>query len=430
MKASSRTRCMPAPAFRQRGGTALIVTLALFFVMTLVAGIASRNHLFELRAASNQVRAAQAFEAAEAGADWAMAMLNGMRPLDAHCAPAAAGGVPFRERFLRVDAATGAQLPVTWASGSALVSQQAACVRQGSGWSCSCPAGAPPAPHAPPGLAPAFIVHFESGPTPGTLRLRSTGCSAAAGDCVPGSGTPADATARVELTLGLLPGLAQPPAAALTAQGAVDAGHAAVGWHNPDPASGGVALQAGGAVRAPNARLTGAPGAAPSQAVVEGDAVLAATSAEQLFATLFGLAKPLWREQAAVAHLCCDGECGPALNEALGHGTARRMVWISGSPQFSAPLVIGSPQRPVIVASSGTMRLVGPVQVHGVLHAAALEWADDGSGGRPLLRGAAVSESDYRGDAAVDFFRDGAVLDRLKTGAGSFARVPGSWKDF
>jgi hypothetical protein len=430
MKPSSCNRTTRAPAGRQRGGAALIFTLALFFVMTLVAGIANRNQLFEMRASSNQVRAAQAFEAAEAGVDWAMAMLNGMQPLDAHCAPAPGRGVPFRERFLAVDTATGAQSPVTWARGSASVAQQAACVREGSGWSCSCPPGAPPALPALPDLAPSFIVHFEPGPTPGTLRLLSTGCSAPAGDCAPGSGTVVDATARVELTLGLLPGLAQWPAAALTARGGVDAGQAAIGFHNPDPASGGIALHAGGMVRAPQARLTGAPGASPSQTVVDGDAKLASTDAEQLFATLFGLAKPLWREQAAVAHVACDGECGPALSRALGHGTARRMVWISGSPQFSAPLTIGTPERPVIVASSGTMRLVGPVQVHGVLHAAALEWADDGSGGTPLLRGAAVSEGDFRGDAPANLFRDAAVLERLKAGAGSFARVPGSWKDF
>jgi hypothetical protein len=430
MKPSSGHRSMRLRRGRQRGGAALIVTLALFFVMTLVAGIANRNHVFELRASANQVRAAQAFEAAEAGIDWAIAMLNGMQPLDEHCAVASSGGVPFRERFLAADHATGAQVPVTWNRGSVAVPRQAACVRLPGGWSCSCPSGAPPALPAVADLAPAFIVHFESGTAPGTLRLLSTGCSAPAGECAPGSGADPDATARVELTLGLLPGLAQLPIAALTARTTVNAGNADIGLHNPDPGSGGVAVHAGGSVEAPHARLTGAPGAGAAQVVVDRDDALQSTPADQLFATLFGLAKPLWREQGAVAHLACDGECGPALMQALGHGTARRMVWIVGNPQFSAPLVIGTPERPVIVASSGTLRLVGDVQVHGIVYAAAFEWADGGSGGTPLLRGAAVSEGSYQGSAAADLFRDAAVLDRLKTGTGSFARVPGSWKDF
>lgn len=433
MKPKIRHRSIGVPPGPQRGAAALVVTLALFVVMTLVAGIANRNHVFELRASANQVRAAQAFEAAEAGVEWAIAMLNGMRPLDDHCALASSGGVPFRERFLAVDTTTGAQAPIRWNRGSISVPNQAACVRLPGGWSCSCPSAAPPALPAVAAAvdpAPAFIVHFESGPTPGTLRLLSTGCSAPAGECAPGSSTDPDATARVEVTLGLLPGLAQLPAAALNARAAVNAGNAAIGLHNPDPGSGGVAAHAGGSVHAPNARLTGAPGASPSQTVVDGDDTLRSLGADQLFATLFGLAKPLWREQAAVAHLACDGECGPALMQALGHGTARRMVWVTGNPQFSAPLAIGTPQRPVIVVSSGTLRLVGAVQVHGALYATALEWADDGVGGTPLLRGTAVSEGGYQGSAAADLFRDAAVLDRLKTGAGSFARVPGSWKDF
>jgi hypothetical protein len=398
--------------------------------MTLVAGIANRNHLFELRASANQVRAAEAFEAAEAGLDWAIAMLNGMQPLDEQCAAVSSGGTSFRARFLSTHAATGAQTPVAWTSGTSSVPQQAACVRQGSGWACSCPAGAQPMLPVPAEPAPAFIVHFAASPAAGTVRLLSTGCTAPAGACQPGSSAEADATARVELTLGLLPGLARLPAAALTARGSVLAGSAAVGFHNADAASGGVTVQAGGSLVAPNVRLGSAPGASPLHSVVEGDEGLQAVSPDRLFAATFGLDKALWRQQAAVEQLACNGECSAALSQVLGGGARRRMVWIDGSPQLSAPLAIGTPERPVIVVSSGAMRLVGPVQVHGVVHAAALEWQASGSAGTPLLRGAAVSEGGYQGSAAADLFRDAAVLSRLKADTGSFARVPGSWKDF
>ena len=59
--------------------------MMLFFVISLVAAYASRNLIFEQKTSANQYRATQAFEAAEAGLEWAAAMLNGGR-VDATCA--------------------------------------------------------------------------------------------------------------------------------------------------------------------------------------------------------------------------------------------------------------------------------------------------------------------------------------------------------
>jgi Tfp pilus assembly protein PilX len=64
---------------RQQGAAALAVTLVLLFITTLVAAYAHRNHLFELSASTNQYRATQAFEAAEAGLEWTIALLNDPR---------------------------------------------------------------------------------------------------------------------------------------------------------------------------------------------------------------------------------------------------------------------------------------------------------------------------------------------------------------
>src|SRR5204863_4630048 len=86
-------RAMEATSIRrQRGAAALITTLMLFFVMTLVAAFANRNHIFEQRASANQVRATQALEAADAGAEWAIAMLNSTQPIDDRCIATNADG--------------------------------------------------------------------------------------------------------------------------------------------------------------------------------------------------------------------------------------------------------------------------------------------------------------------------------------------------
>jgi len=56
----------------ERGAAALIVTMVLLLVSSLVVLYVNRNLIFEQRSAANQYRAAQAFEASEAGVEWAL----------------------------------------------------------------------------------------------------------------------------------------------------------------------------------------------------------------------------------------------------------------------------------------------------------------------------------------------------------------------
>ena len=68
--------------------------------------------------------------------------------------------------------------------------------------------------------------------------------------------------------------------------------------------------------------------------------------------------------------------------------------------------------------------------LHGVVVAGALDWRDAAANSGALIRGAALIEGDYQGDAAADFVHDATLLARLQRETGSFARVNGSWKDF
>ena len=58
----------------QRGAATLIVVMLLFFIVSLVAAYAGRNLIFEQKTSANQYRATQAFEAADAGLEWALAV--------------------------------------------------------------------------------------------------------------------------------------------------------------------------------------------------------------------------------------------------------------------------------------------------------------------------------------------------------------------
>ena len=416
-------------ARHQRGAAALIVTTLLFFAMVLVTLFVNRNLVFEQRASANQYRATQAFEAAEAGAEWALAQLNNPQRLGPDCQPVAdshAGS--FRSRYLNQTTATFA--PRTWNNGSVATALQPTCVRSDTGWNCSCPASSAPALTAPTGDGPfpAFSLQFMPGDKPGSVRVVSTGCTHLAGACLAGSSSSPDAIARVDVSVALLAGLRTPPAAALTTRGSVDADSAAFGAHNADPATG-IAVHAGSTITAGRARLSTAAGAPLASALIGNDASLAGPNADRFFASTFGLDKERWKNQPSVARIACTSDCAAAIDAAIRAADGSALIWLDGDLALDGPVTLGSPEQPVVLVVSGAAHLRGAVTFHGVLYTAALGWNENVASGA-LLRGAAISEAGYSGSGTPDFVYDRRALDILQTRSGSFARVNGSWRDF
>ncbi|MEP7056160.1 MAG: PilX N-terminal domain-containing pilus assembly protein [Caldimonas sp.] len=415
-----------------RGVAALAVTLLLFFALLLGVVFVHRNIVFEQRASANQYRSTQAFEAAEAGLAWAIAQLGTNRRIDSACLPTDdAGATSFRERYLNYVASSAGFTPATWSDAGVAQALQPTCVRAPGGWICGCPS-AGRATLIAPGTdvpAPAFTIKFEAIAKPGLVRAVATGCTSLGGACAGDGGTATDASARVETLIGLLPALRTAPAAALTVRGAVDADAAAFGVHNRDAESGGLAIQAGGAVNTGHAHLTGPAGSSGAALIARDDAALAGVGAGRLFASYFGLDKNAWARQPVVKRLGCNGSCGAALLALIETESTAALIHVDGDLQIDGPAALGSTQRPVVVVVAGNVRLNGPVAVVGVLYAASVTW---GGGAVPgaLLRGALLSEGDYRGDATPEIVYDTEVLARLKGSAGTFARVNGSWKDF
>jgi len=418
---------------QQRGAATLAVSLLLLMAMLLSAACANRALLFEQRSSANQQRATQAFEAAEAGIDWAIAQLNAPRPVDERCEPLTdTSGSSFRERYLSVDTDSGLHVPQRWKSGAQDLALQPGCVRSGHGWSCACPSNGWPGLMVATGgdLAPqpAFSVQFSAEPRPGLVRLTATGCSNAAGACRPGVAGRADAVVRLQVLLGVLPGVSVLPQAALTVRGTVDAA-GALGVHNSDAASDGLTVRAGGSLIGTALRLSTAAGGAAEASAATHDMALAALAPERLFASHFGLDRTRWARHPAAQAVDCTLPCGAAIASAIHAAGSNRMVSITGDATLDGPLTLGSVERPVILVVSGTAALRGDVTLHGVLYAGDIRW--DGPTGAPAgVHGAVISESDYRGNGAPRLQRDAAVLRALQRHTGSFARVPGSWKDF
>lgn len=413
-------RHSPAPIHSQRGVAALAVTALLLVAMLLAALFAGRSLLTEQRGSAQQMHSTQAFEAAEAGIEWALARLNTPERIGADCQPSTdPAATSFRGRSLAIAAATGVITPAPL---------QAACVRDGSGWSCTCPsAGAANPTAAAPG--PAFTVQFLAAGKPGLVRIAATGCARFAGACVAGApGTDnGDATARLEVIAGLVGGLRMPPAATVTVRGAFDAGGALLGLHNSDPATG-LAVDAGGVLNAPQARVTPPAGSPIAGALVGNDAALAALAPERLFATSFGVDKATWRRQGAVVRIDCALDCATAVVAAVAAAPDGALLQVDGDLALNGPLALGTATRPVTIVVSGSLHLDGAVALHGLLYAGSLQWTNTAGGA--FVRGALVSEGGYAGNGAPELFYDAALLGRLARSSGSFARVGGSWRDF
>ena len=415
---------------RQHGAAALIVVMLLLFAMVLVAVFANRSLVFEQRTSANQYRSTQAFEAAEAGIEWALAQLNANQRIGADCEPSTDPVAnSFRSRYLSVAPKTRLLTPTTWNNAGTPTALQASCVSAGNGWACACPADGLPTLPGPLGSTPAaaFTVQFAPAGKPGVVRVVANGCTSLAGSCLAGSTGRADASARIEVAFGVVNGLRTPPVASVTTRGRFDAGSATIGLHNPDPATG-IAVNAGGAIDAPLARLTPPAGASKTGVLIGNDTALAALSEARFFAAHFGLDKAAWQAQPVVTRIRCTLDCANVLAAALAATADAALIQVDGDLVLTGPITLGSTQRPVAIVVTGTAQFDGAVGLNGLLYAASVRW--NSTSGGAFVRGAVLSEGGYQGNGAPELFYDPLVLDALKHTTGSIARVNGSWRDF
>lgn len=419
-----------APVCRQRGAAALPAVMILFFILVLAVLYANRGLIFEQRTSANQYRSTQAFETAEAGLEWAVANLNNHKLIDASCASNAAGGTSFKDRYTTINATTGTITP------SAI---RAACVVNGDGtYSCSCPAAGVP---APAGSGAVFAVQFAAPatPQPGVMQVIVHGCTST-GDgtrdprCIAGSTGTSDGYAKVSMMVGLLPALATAPAATITAKGTVGwtGAGAGVGVINSDPASNGITINAGSTVDESKARIVTIPGSPPASSIIENDTSLSGLTDGQMFQTFFGLSKEAYKSLATV--ITCPTNCANVLEAAVNGSDGP--FWVEGDMEVTSNVSIGSVNKPVALVVNGDIRLSGTMDIFGIVYSAhpiggAPNWTwNNTGGGSAFLRGAAVSEGSFTGNGTPDFFFDATVLRTLTTTMGSFAKIPGSWKDF
>jgi Tfp pilus assembly protein PilX len=441
------------PKRHQRGAATLVVVMVLFFVVSLTAAYTSRNLIFEQRTSNNQLRSTQAIEAAEAGLEWALSMLNHSR-IDANCnASTNVADTSFRERYLTVDA-EGRILPTLDGAGVPL---SAACVATATGWSCSCPTTATPTVTPPTTTQswPGFRVRFQrvllgdaTNPAlprqPGVVRIQVVGCTRvdSTDPCLEFDGTGAfnEGRAVVRANLALAGGPSSPPQVALLARGAVNA--SGLSAYNTLPTASGFTIQSGQAINVGSGTLQGKPGSpGGADTLLPNDAALAFAPAtapsvfsaeDRMFAAVFNARPETIRDQQSTVVISCPGgSCTAAQVRAVAALNPWRPIWVDGSLDLDTAGDIGTAVRPVMLVVNGDLQwTLSGINVYGLVYVRTPSWTALGSGGQVF--GATVAEGDITvaGSAATSFIHDPAVVQSVRWNSGSFVRVPASWKDY
>lgn len=431
----------PAPA---QGMAALTVVMMLFFVMALVAGYTNRNLIFEQRISANNYRSTKALEAADAGVEWAVAMLNGGRVTTSCQSSNLPQDDDFRRRFLAdapEDSLNGAGgYSLSW--GVNLAGRMfPSCINRDGALTCICPSSLVRAPEiaAPAdGVGSAFAVSFllpGNDVRPGAIQIATRGCaSPGQGDTAcfsQSSDTPqVDSVFNALVTLGLVRALPIAPPAALTAGTTIDASAGRLLISNPDRQTA-MAVNAGGAMTPGGGgidRLEGPSGSDTTDTarlVRTNDASLANLAAapnDGWFRSNFGADPATFSRQPATMVINCDAGCTWADIANVVASYPRNPIYVRGNLTLDPALDVGSAQDPLMLVVNGTLTVASASTITGFLHGRSVAWTAGAT-----VRGAVMSSSSFTTSATTTIVYDAPALNTISLRYGSFVRVPGSW---
>lgn len=439
---------MRHPGSKKHGAASLAVVLVLFFIVAMVAAYTNRNLIFEQRTSANSYRSARALAAADAGVDWAIAMLNG-GAIDAQCVAATAPNSDFRTRYLSLQP-DGSFAPVTWATtpgvltgGPAQVQAQPACsaIPTTGGWGCACPVNGPGKNLNNANVdTPVFVVGFDPGrQRPGVAAIRVRGCHNVRSGTVANVNTygschmndmtatnisvkaelDVDAAAIVRVSLGLVSALPVAPTAALTAVGDITQTSGTLNAVNPDPATG-VALRSG--INITGTVNSKGPAGSLDNPQLAPDSTLTSIPTLDFFRTALGLPTDQYRQQPAT--MVCAGGCASLPTVAGNNPT--RVIFVEGDLNLSSTATMGSTQTPTMLVVTGNVTVSQPIQFTGVIFASGnLNWNAGAANGK--VDGAIIIGGNYTGDGNANITYDREVVRRIHKSYGSFVRIPGSW---
>ena len=155
-------------------------------------------------------------------------------------------------------------------------------------------------------------------------------------------------------------------------------------------------------------------------AITAEDPTLSGMSAADFFEYLFGSSKAAVKSNAQVV----TGSTGGGGMTHLLAGLSGPIIWIDGNTKLTAKSTIGSQDNPIILIVDGQLMTAGTSKIYGVVY------AKDGFGaGNFTIEGASIQEGNFTGTGSMKVVFNQTVMDNLNK-MGYLAKLTGSWRDF
>jgi len=411
--------------------------MVLLFSTSIIMLYLNRSLLFEQKTSANQMRSTSALEVAEAGMEWATGMLDTPYDIDVNCTFLTTTNISFRRKYVQTN----------WGNGTATATDVApatttypGCKINGTTLTCGCPA-VPASGSATASLGtavlPGFTVAFSMTADPEAVRVIATGCTAQAGTCTPASTGNSDATATVSAILKLRPLVRAAPASPLTCGASCTVG-GSYNIVNQDVTTGGILINAGGAISSGNGTAyTSIPGQPSANALVGSDATLSALSSadptcsnSSMFSAYFGSTVAQYAASPTtktIANCGSASTCGGLVDAAYGDGW-RSFYFPDGFARNNSSGNLGTATDPVTLVSASGFNLNGNITIYGMIFSNDANVNDLGTG-TANIQGALVTCAGYNNNGNGTLTYDSNVLTGVRRSTGSLVRVPGSWTD-
>lgn len=419
----------------QRGVGTLAVAVVLLLASAIAMVYLNRTILFEQKASANQVRSTTAFEAAEAGLQWAASMLNQPFDISANCVFDTTTNISFRRKYVQTTFATSPNVV------AATTVFPGCTIGAAGALTCSCPA-AGAAALAPTTPQPGFTLAFANvAGDVESVEVTSTGCAALAGQaCTPANAASADATAKVRVILKMRRVVRAVPASALTC-GTSCALSGSFSVVNYDAATNGITINAGSGVTGSSGAVGTVPGVPPSNSVVGGDTSLSTLASSDstctnsnLFKAYMGSTLAEYVAAPATKSISCTSasDCGTKISAAYNDGwrsyyfPAATGLALNSSSGFSS---LGTQADPVTIVTDGAIDINASMQIYGLVVSNNSMLGDLGTGSS-TVHGALLTCAGFSSNGNGSIVYDGAALRNLQLNTASMERVPGSWRDF
>lgn len=159
--------------------------------------------------------------------------------------------------------------------------------------------------------------------------------------------------------------------------------------------------------------------------VDELNATLAGWSSNDFFNGFFGSSKTITKKNADFYY---ENSTNTNYDVVL-NGIEGAAIWIeqTGGEARIKSGTIGSVENPVLLIVNGNVRLGGTTTIYGLLYVTQdLNHAT----GQAQIIGGFVSEGNVRGAGNFTMSYDGIVLENMQQSVGSFSKISGSWRDF